>query len=94
MNECEIRIEKPGKEKLDRIGVKDWPTLEKDVCRIDWFFDSTEKSYFLDGRVIVKTEDGQEVTVEKGDLATFPKGLKCTWFIEEPMRKHFNILDD
>jgi len=93
---CEmiVRVEQPDEKRVDELGVRNWPTLEKEVCRIDWFFDSTEESYFLAGRVIVETEDGQRVEVKKGDLAVFPKGLKCTWFIEEPMQKHFNILDD
>ena len=89
MTELKIKVEKPDKEKLDELGVRNWPTLEKEVCRIDWAFDSTEESYFLEGRVVIEAEDGQRVEVKKGDLAVFPKGLKCTWFIEEPMRKHY-----
>ena len=76
-----IIVKKPTPESLEKLGVKTWPTLEKDPCKIDWFFDQTEESYFLAGRVIVVTEDGQEVEVKKGDLAVFPKGLRCTWYI-------------
>ncbi len=94
MTELKNKVEKPDKEKLDALGVWNWPTLEKEACRIDWVFDATETSYFLEGRVVVETEDGQRVEVKKGDLAVFPKGLKCTWLIKEPIRKHFNILDD
>ena len=89
-----IIVKKPTPESLEKLGVKTWPTLEKDPCKIDWFFDQTEESYFLAGRVIVATEDGQEVEVKKGDLAVFPKGLRCTWYIKEPMLKHFNLRRD
>jgi len=89
-----INVEKPTPEKLEKLKVKTWPTLEKEACRIDWYFDQTEESYFLDGLVTVVTEDGQEVEVKKGDLAVFPKGLRCTWYIKEPMRKHFNLKGD
>ncbi len=89
-----ITVEQPTPELLDEKGVSCWPTLEKEPCRIDWYFDQTEESYFLDGTVTVVTEDGQRVTVRKGDLAVFPKGLRCTWYIETPLRKHFNLWDD
>ncbi len=89
-----IQIEQPDAERLESLQVTGWPTLEKEICRIDWIFDQTEQSYFLQGRVIVETEDGRRVEVKKGDLAVFPKGLKCTWHIMEPMRKHFNLLGD
>ncbi|MCP4717238.1 MAG: cupin domain-containing protein [Deltaproteobacteria bacterium] len=89
-----ITVEQPTPELLDAKGVSRWPTLEKEPCRIDWYFDQTEESYFLDGAVTVVTEDGQRVTVRKGDLAVFPKGLRCTWYIEAPLRKHFNLRDD
>jgi len=89
-----ITVGQPTGEKLKELKVKSWPTLEKEACRIDWYFDQTEESYFLEGRVIVETEDGQRVEVKKGDLAVFPKGLRCTWYIEEPMRKHYNLKGD
>ena len=64
----EIKVEKPTEEKLKELKVKSWPTLEKEACIIDWYFDQTEESYFLEGRVIVESEDGQRVEVKKGDL--------------------------
>jgi uncharacterized cupin superfamily protein len=89
-----IAIEKPDETRLQRLGVKAWPTLAQEACDIHWVFDCTEESYFLEGRVIVECADGQKVEVKKGDLAVFPKGLACTWHIIEPMRKHFNLKFD
>jgi len=89
-----VKIEQPDEERLAELRVKTWPTLEKQACDIDWVFDCTEESYFLEGRVIVETADGRRYEVKKGDLATFPRGLACTWHIIEPMRKHFNLKND
>ncbi len=88
-----ITVEQPDNERLEELGVESWPTLSMQACDIDWVFDQTEQSYFLEGRVIVETRDGRMVEVQKGDLAVFPKGLACTWHIIEPMHKHFRLTD-
>jgi uncharacterized cupin superfamily protein len=41
--------------------------------------------------VEVTTEDGKKYVIEKGDLVTFPKGLRCRWKVLEPVRKHYNL---
>ena len=89
-----ITVEQPDKNQLQQLQVSSWPTLYKEVSKIEWVFTETEVSYFLEGKVIVETSDGSKVEVKKGDLATFPKGLSCTWYIIEPMRKHFNLKGD
>ena len=68
-----IKIEKPAPERLEELKVKTWPTLEKEACTINWYFDQIEESYFLEGRIIVVTEDGQEVEVKKEILRYFPR---------------------
>jgi len=40
--------------------------------------------------VNVKTPDG-EVEFGKGDLVTFPEGLKCTWNVIEKIRKVYKF---
>ena len=90
----QISVEKPAQEKLDARRVRDWGIWEHETARFDWYYDQTEECYFLAGRVIVETEDGQKVEVKKGDFAVFPKGLSCTWDIKEPIRKHFNFTDE
>lgn len=86
----EILVEKPTGEKLKNLGVEKWPTWTSEVKTFDWEYDSEETCYFLEGRVKVKTPDG-ETAIEKGDLAVFPKGLRCTWQVLEPVRKVYRF---
>jgi len=86
-----IQVYKPQKEDLERRGVLSWPIWEKEVSRFDWYYDSIEECYLLEGKVAVETEDGEKVEFGKGDLVTFPRGLSCTWDIKEPVRKHYNL---
>jgi len=87
----EIKVEKPDEKKLEELGVKNWPIWEKEVSEFDWYYDTNETCYFLEGKVEVITENGEKVIIEKGDLVTFPKGLKCRWKVIEPVRKHYNL---
>jgi len=87
----EIKVEKPDEKELEEMGVKNWPIWEKEVSEFDWYYDTNETCYFLEGKVEVTTEDGKKVVVGKGDLVTFPKGLKCRWKVIEPVRKHYNL---
>jgi len=73
------------------MGVYSWPIWEKEASRFDWHYDETEICYLLEGKVVVKTNDGQEAKLGAGDLVTFPKGLSCVWDIKEPVKKHYNF---
>ncbi len=86
-----IKIEKPDEKKLEELNVKSWPIWEKEPSTFPWEYTETETCYILEGRVKVKTEDGEEVEIKKGDLVTFPKGLKCTWNVIEKIKKHYNF---
>jgi len=85
-----ILVEKPTSEKLNALGVFSWPIWTKDVSSFDWYYDEQEICYFLDGEVIVKTPEG-EVAFGKGDLVTFPQGLKCVWNIKRAVKKHYKF---
>ncbi|SIN77831.1 hypothetical protein SAMN05443662_0581 [Sulfurivirga caldicuralii] len=76
---------------LQRLGVENWPIWEKEVSSFPWEYDTDETCYILDGRVTVTPEDGEPVEIEAGDLVTFPKGMRCTWEIHEPIRKHYTF---
>ncbi len=88
-----IKVEKPDREKLNSLNVTDWPVWEKEVSEFDWYYDSNEECYLLEGKVVVKTENGEEVEFGKGDFVTFPKGLSCKWYVKEPVRKHYTFKD-
>lgn len=81
----------PSPEKLEMIGVYDWPIWEKEVSSFPWTYDSQETCYLLNGRVVVTPENGEPVELKAGDLVTFPKGMNCTWDIKEAIRKHYQF---
>lgn len=87
---AKIKIEKVDQQKLDSLGVNSWNPWECDVSSFDWSYDSDEVCYILEGKVKVKTEE-EEVEIKKGDLVTFPKGLKCNWNVLEKIRKVYTF---
>lgn len=85
-----IKVEKPSRKHLEKMGVMDWPTWEAQPSTFPWSYNSTEVCYFVEGKVVVKTED-EQVEMGKGDLVTFPQGLNCEWTIIEKVRKHYKF---
>ena len=86
-----ISIKKPSDKELETKGVLSWPIWEKEISRFDWYYDSTEECFLIEGEVVVETEDGNRVEFGKGDFVTFPKGLSCIWDIKTPVKKHYNF---
>ena len=86
---ADIKIEKLGREELEKIGVFSWPIWEKEASKFDWSYDSVEQCYFLEGKVTVTPKNGNAVSFGKGDFVTFPKGLSCTWDVKSPVKKHY-----
>ena len=86
-----VKIEKPTKEALEKLGINNWNTWECDVKKFDWQYDENEIFYVLEGKVKVVTDEGEEVEFAKGDLVKFPKGVKCTWDVKEKIKKLYNF---
>lgn len=87
-----IKVENnPSHERLAELGVEQWPTWSKEASRFPWSYDCTETCYFITGEVVVTPDGGEPVAMGKGDLATFPAGLSCTWEIREPVKKHYTF---
>lgn len=85
-----IEIEKPTAETLKTLNVETWPIWTKEPSTFDWYYDDSERCYFLEGDVTVMTKEGN-VSFGKGDLVTFPQGLSCTWHIKKTVRKHYQF---
>ncbi len=81
----------PDRKKLEEMGVFGWPIWEKEPSRFDWYYDSKESCYLLEGKVKVETEDGNKVEFGAGDFVVFPEGLKCIWEISEKVKKHYRM---
>ena len=88
---AKVTVEKPTKEKLDQLGIETWGRWESEVTKFDWEYDEKETFYVLEGRVNVVTDEGEDVEFGKGDLVTFPKGLKCIWNVLEPIKKVYTF---
>ncbi len=86
-----IEVSRPDERKLEELGVENWSPWSCDVSTFDWEYDCDETAYLYEGRVKVVTRDGEEVEIKAGDLVKFPKGLKCTWHVLEPVRKVFRF---
>jgi hypothetical protein len=68
-----------------------WAVWEKELSEFPWFYDEAETCYFLSGRVEVTPDGGRPVNIGKGDLVTFPKGMRCTWKVLRDVRKHYRF---
>jgi uncharacterized protein len=82
--------EQLSQKEIDELGVMQWPIWTKEVSRFDWTYDGTEQCLFLEGDVIVETEDGN-FHLQPGDFVTFEAGLSCVWDIKKPVKKHYNF---
>lgn len=89
---AEIVIERdPSAERRASLGVPTWPIWTHEAATFPWSYDESETCYFLEGRVEVTPDGGSPVSVGKGDLVTFPRGMSCTWRITEAVRKHYRF---
>lgn len=86
----EIKKEIPSDEKLKKLNINNWSPWECEPSTFDWEYSCDETAYVLEGKVKVKTANG-EVEINKGDLVHFPKGMKCTWNVIEKIRKVYTF---
>jgi len=82
---------RPDPERLEQLGVEDWPTWGAGASRFPWIYDERETCYVLEGEVVVTPDGEQPVTIKAGDLATFPAGMSCVWDVKHPLRKHYRF---
>ena len=85
-----IKVSKPSKEELENLGIDSWNSWSCEVSTFDWEYSSNEDAYVFEGKVTVTTPEG-EITFGAGDLVHFPRGLACTWKVEEPIRKVYRF---
>ncbi|RMH58289.1 MAG: DUF861 domain-containing protein [Candidatus Hydrogenedentota bacterium] len=87
---AKIEIRKPSEEEIEEKGIRAWPIWEHGPATFPWRYEERETCLILEGRVTVKTAEG-EVSFGEGDLVIFPEGLECEWRIHEPVRKHYRF---
>jgi hypothetical protein len=87
-----VKIEMLSSDALKSKGIFSWAIWEKEKSSFDWFYDTEEQCYFLEGEVEIITPEGN-VSIKKGDFVTFKKGLSCTWNVLKKVRKHYKFSD-
>ena len=88
----QITVEKnPAQSRLGNLGVAKWSTWKKEVSTFDWTFHEQEIAYILDGVCIITPTGGASVSFGKGDLVTFPAGMKASWEVKQPLHKHYQL---
>ncbi|MBI3038731.1 cupin domain-containing protein [bacterium] len=85
-----IIVKKPTKDDLQKLGVNKWEIWTCNPSTFDWTYSEKETCYLLEGKVTVKTPS-EETSFGAGDLVTFPSGLKCTWKVQESVKKHYRF---
>jgi hypothetical protein len=83
-----VIIEKPDAAAIKAKGIEKWPIWEKEISRFDWVYEEEEHCLFLEGEVIIETDQGT-FTIVPGDYVIFQHGLKCVWDIRRKVRKHY-----
>ncbi|PHS71522.1 MAG: cupin [Methylophaga sp.] len=87
----EIIIEKNlSEERLKELGVSGWNIWDCPISefRLD-FDDKSERSYILEGEIVVTPDGGEPVTIIPGDYVIFPDGLKSVWQVTKTLKKHY-----
>jgi uncharacterized cupin superfamily protein len=92
LSNLSIRITSPCQEEtIQALGIRSWPIWSCEVSSFPWTYDERETCLLLEGVVTVTPEDGPPVRFGPGDLVEFPRGLRCTWDVQAPVRKHYRI---
>jgi uncharacterized cupin superfamily protein len=81
------------RQKLEMLGVPQWPLWSKEISRFDWYFDTCETCYIIEGEAIITPADGNPVIIRNGDLVRFAAGLSCQWHVVSPIVKHYFLGD-
>ena len=87
-----IFIKRNAEKLVEKLGIDKWPVWESPVNKFDWTYSDYETCYFIEGRVVIHTFEG-DYEINKGDIAFFTKGLSCQWEVKEPVKKFYSFLD-
>ena len=68
-----------------------WPVWSKEASEFPWAYDEPETCLIVEGDVTVTNEDGQAFHFAAGDWVVFPKGMTCTWKVNQDVRKHYRF---
>lgn len=78
----------PSPARLTELGVHGWPVWKDGEGERTISLDAGEKSYFLAGSATLSLDNGEQVTVNAGDLVIVPPG-PCRWQVHASVRRHY-----
>ena len=81
---------KPTEEELNALGVYNWGVWSKNISSFPWEYDSKEIFYVLEGEADIISEN-EKISFKEGDLVTCHAGVKCTWDVKRPIKKHYRF---
>lgn len=67
-----IKVSRLTESEIENMGIRSWPIWSKEVSKFEWFYDTSESCFFLEGRVVVETDECS-IEIGKGDFVVFPK---------------------
>lgn len=62
-----------------------------DPMTFEYEFPGDEFIHVLEGKLLIEFAEGGSATLQAGDIASFDKGIKSTWTIQESFKKAFVI---
>lgn len=72
-----------------------WPVWGCGASKFPWSYSDRETALMIKGKCTVTPDDmekfGPAVSIESGDLVTFPAGMSCVWDVTEEISKHYNF---
>ena len=87
----EIIVAKPTDDQMKTC--KSWPEWGCGPSKFPWSYGDRETALLISGKCTVIPDDKSlpAVTLEAGDLVTFPAGMSCVWDVTEEISKHYNF---
>lgn len=82
-----MNVKKPTREEILRAGK--WGTWTKEPSEFPWFYDEKETCYILEGEAEITDEQGNKISIKKGDWVEFEQGLEVTWKILKSIKKKY-----
>jgi uncharacterized protein len=85
-----IKIKEMSLDEAKKLGIDSWRKWECDPDTFDWEYADQETAYVFEGDVIVTSGD-EEAHITGNMLVSFPKGMKCTWKVQQTIKKVYTF---
>jgi uncharacterized protein len=87
---AKIKLKKMSLEEAKQLGIDFWGRWESEPDIFDWEYSEQETAYVFEGDVLVTSGD-EEAHITGNMLVSFPKGMKCTWKVQKPIKKAYTF---